>query len=100
MLQHITRVDNGGRIDCDVAFVNVLNDAFFIDQEGGPIAKALLFIKDSVILHYGAFEIAEERERDSNLLCKFAVGGNTVDAKTKNLSLSCFEFRDISLIRF
>ena len=99
-MKHITRVDNGGRIDCDVAFVNMLDDAFFIDQEGGPIAKALLFIKDAVILHDRAFEIAEERERDSNLLCEFAVGGNTVDAKTKNLSVGGFEFRDISLIRF
>jgi len=29
-------------IDCDVSFVDVPNDAFFIDQEGGTISKALL----------------------------------------------------------
>jgi hypothetical protein len=99
-LEHVTRVNNSGWVDCHVAFVNVPNDSFFIDQEGGTVAKALLFVKDAVILDDCAFEIAKERERDPNLLCKFAVGGNTVYAKTKNLSVTCLEFCDISLIRF
>jgi len=59
VLQHVTGVNNSGRIDCDVAFVDVLNDAFFIDHEGGPIAEALFFVEDAIVLDDCAFEIAE-----------------------------------------
>jgi len=77
----------------------VPDDAFFIDQEGGPISKALLLVKDPIILDDGAFEIAEERKHDSNLFGEFAVGGNTVYTHAENLSVGGFEFGDISLIR-
>jgi len=59
VLQHVTCVNNGGRVDCNVSFVDVLNDAFFVDQEGGPITEALLFVEDTIIFDDGAFEIAE-----------------------------------------
>jgi hypothetical protein len=59
VLQYVTGINNGGRIDRDVAFVDVLNDAFFVDHEGGPIAEALLFVEDTIIFDDGAFEIAE-----------------------------------------
>ena len=75
------------------------NDAFLIDQERGAIAKALLLVEDAIIFHDSAFEIAEYRKRDSNLLREFAVGGDTVDTHSENLSFVCFEFGDISLIR-
>ena len=58
-MEHVARLHNGGRIDGDVSFVNVLNDAFFIDQERGAISKALLFVKDTVSFDDCAFEIAE-----------------------------------------
>jgi hypothetical protein len=99
MLEHVTCIDNSGWIDGDVAFVNVPDDAIFIDQEGGAISKALLLVEDTIILHYGAFEIAEDRERDSDLFGEFAVGGNAVYTHSENLSIVCFEFGDISLIR-
>ena len=98
MLQHVACVDDGRRIDRDVSFVDVLNDAVFIDQEGGAIAKALLFVEDAVILHDGAFEIAEERESDSELFGEFFVGGNAVYTEAKNLGVGGFEFGNISLI--
>jgi hypothetical protein len=78
----------------------VADDSFFVDQERGAISKALLFIKHAVIFNHGAFEIAEERKRYPNLLCEFAVGGNTIYAETEDLSVGGFEFSDISLIRF
>jgi len=59
MCEHVTGVDGSGGIDCDVPFVNVANDAFFIDHEGGAITKALLLIKDTIVFHYRAFEIAQ-----------------------------------------
>jgi hypothetical protein len=100
MLKHVTSVDYGRRIDRDVAFVDVTNDAFFVDQESGAISKALLLVKNAIVFDDGAFEVAEDRESNSDLLCKFAVGGNTVNTQTKNLGVGCFEFSDISLIRF
>jgi len=59
VLQHVTGINNGGRIDRDVAFVDVLNDAVLVDHEGGPIAEALFFVEDTIIFDDGAFEIAE-----------------------------------------
>ena len=99
MLEHVTGFNNSGRIDSHVSFVNVPDDAFFIDQEGGAISKTLLLVEDAIVFNDGAFEIAEDGKCNSNLFCKFAVGGNTVDTHSKNLSLVGFEFGDISLIR-
>lgn len=59
MREHVARLYNASGIDCYISFVDVPNDAFFIDHEGGPISKALLFVEDAVILDHGAFEIAE-----------------------------------------
>lgn len=59
MLEHITCVYNGGRIDSDVSFVDFLDDAFFIDQERGAVSKALLLVKDTISLDNCAFEIAQ-----------------------------------------
>ena len=86
-MEHVACFDNGCRIDRDVSFVDVANDAFFIDQERGAIAKALLLVEHAVILHDGAFEIAEDREGNSELFGEFAVGGNTVNTHPKNLSV-------------
>ena len=98
-MEHVTRLHDGCRIDGDVSFVDVLDDAFFIDQEGGAISKALLFVEDAVLFYHGSFEIAEEWKCDADVLSKTAVGGNTVDADSENLSVSSFELGDISLIR-
>jgi hypothetical protein len=78
-LEHVARFDNRRRIDRDVSFVDVSNDAFFVDQKGGAIAKALLLIEHAIIFDDGTLEIAEEWKGDSDLLCKFAVGGNAVN---------------------
>ena len=87
MREHVTRLDDAAWIDRDIPFVNVSNDAFFIDHECGAITEALLLIEDTIIFDHSAFEIAEDRKRNSNLLCKFAVGGNTVYTHAENLSV-------------
>lgn len=84
-LEHVARFDHGCRIDGDVSFIDVPNDAFLIDQEGGAIAKALLLVEDAIVLNYGAFEIAEDWEGNSKLLGEFAVGGNAVNTHSENL---------------
>jgi len=98
-LEHVARVHDAGRVDCDASFVNVPDDAFFVDQEGGAISEALLLIKDAVVFYHGAFEIAEDRKCYLNLFCKFAVGGDAVNTEAEYLSVVGFEFGDISLIR-
>ena len=99
MLEYVTRVSDGGWIDGGVSFVNVPDDAFFIDQEGGTIAEALLLVKDAVVFDDSAFEITEDRESHSQLLCEFTVSRNTVNTHSENLGLVAFKFGDISLIR-
>jgi len=86
-LEHITRVYNARRIDRDISFVNVTNDAFFIDQERGAVSEALLLIEDAVVFDDSALEVAENRKRNLNLFCEFAVGGNAVYTETENLSV-------------
>ena len=58
-IEHVTRFYRGSWIDGDVSFVNVPNDALFIDHEGGAIAKTLLLVEHAVVFDDGAFEIAE-----------------------------------------
>ena len=87
MLENVTRLDNSSRIDGNVSFVDVANDAFFIDQKRSAISKALLFIKNTIIPNYSAFEIAQQRKRDFELFREFAVGGNTVYTHSENLSV-------------
>ena len=99
MLEDVTGLNDSGRIDRHVSFVNVPDDSFFVDQEGGAISKTLLLVEDAIVFNDGAFEIAEDGERNSNLFCEFAVGGNAVDTHSEDLSLVGFEFGDISLIR-
>lgn len=59
MLKYVARVDNSSRIYRDVSFVDVPDDAVFVNQERGPISKALLLVKDTISLDYCAFEITE-----------------------------------------
>ena len=59
VLEDVARLHNSSWIYGDVSFVDVTDDAFFIDQERGPISKALLLVKDTRRLDYRAFEIAE-----------------------------------------
>jgi hypothetical protein len=87
-LEDVARLHYGRWIDGDVSFVDVLNDAFFVDQEGGAVSKSLLFIKNAIVFDYSTFEIAEDRKRNADLLCKFSVGGNAVYTHSENLSFS------------
>jgi len=99
VLEHVTGVDDGRRIDRDVTFVDVANDSFFIDQESGAISEALLFVEDAIVFDDSAFEITEDRKGNSDLFCEFAVSGNTVNTHSEDLGVVAFEFGDISLIR-
>ena len=97
--QYVASFRGGSRIDCYISLIDVLNDAILVDDKCGSIAEALFFVEDSVIFHNSSFEITEKWKRDADVLCKTAVGRNTVDADAENLSIGPFEFGDISLIR-
>ena len=86
-LENVTRLHNGRRIDGDVSFVNVLNNTFFIDQESGAVSKPLFLIKNAIVFDHSAFEIAEDWKGNRELLCKFSVGGNTVNTHSENLGV-------------
>ena len=86
-IKHVTRFDSRAGVNCHVPLVDVSNDAFFIDHEGGAIAEALLFVEDAVIFNDGAFEIAEKWKGDANLFGEFPVSGNTVYTQAENLSV-------------
>jgi hypothetical protein len=57
--QDVAGIDYARRIDRCVSFVNVLNDACFVDYEGGTIAEALLLVEDTIVFDDGTLEIAE-----------------------------------------
>lgn len=59
MRERVARLDHRRRIYGNVPFVNMPDDAFFIDQEGGAISEALLLVEDAVVFDDRAFEIAE-----------------------------------------
>ena len=77
----------------------MLNDSILFDHKRGSIAKALGFVENSVISDHRSFEIAEEWERDADVLCETFVGGNAIYADAENQCVGSFEFGDISLIR-
>jgi len=57
--QDVAGIDHGRWIDGHASFVDVLDDAFFIDHKGGAITEALLLIENAIVFDDGAFEIAE-----------------------------------------
>ena len=85
--EHVAGVGGAGWIDCGVSFLDVADDAFFIDYEGGAIAEALLFVEDTISLDDCAFKITEYRKRNADLFCEFAVGGNAVYTHAEYLSV-------------
>jgi len=99
MRQNVAGVLCRCRIDGDVTFVDVLNNSVLVDDEGGAITEALVFIIDAVILHDCAFEIAQQRKGYPVLFAEFFIGRNAIDADSENLRVVSFEFGDISLIR-
>lgn len=100
MRQYVAGFGGRSRINRYISFIDVLNDAVFVDDKCGSIAEALFFIENSVVFHDSSLEITEQWESDPDVLRETPVGRNAVDADAENLSIGSFEFCDISLIRF
>ena len=99
MLQYVACFGGSSRINRHISFIDVLNDAVFVDDKCGSIAEALLFIKNPVVFYNGSLEITEQWKSYTDVLRETPVGGNAIDADAENLSIRSFEFGDISLIR-
>ena len=99
MRQYVACFGGSSRINRYISFIDVLNDAVFVDDKCGSIAETLFFIKNSVVFNDSTLEITQQWECDTDVLRETSVGRNAVDADAENLSIGSFEFGDISLIR-
>jgi hypothetical protein len=79
--------------------VDVLDHSIFVDHKCGAMRHRKLFVQDSVFRCNFASEIAEERERDADLLGIGLVCELAIDAYAQNRGACLLEFGDISLIR-
>jgi len=99
MRQDVARVRGAAGIQGLAAFIDALDDPFLIDHKRGAVSKLLILVKDSIVLHYRSFKIAQQRKCHADLLGKLFIGGDAVDAEAQDLCVAGFEFGDISLIR-
>jgi len=99
MRQDVARVRGARRIDSHSSFIDVLDEAVFIDDERGAISVAAFFVKYPVISDDCSFEIAQQRKSNAVLFGELAISRDAVHADSENLSVVTFEFGDISLIR-
>jgi hypothetical protein len=76
----------------------VSDDAFFVYDEGRARGEAAFLVEYAVIFRYLAFEIAEEREGDSDVFGEALIGGEAVNTDAQDLRVACVEFGNISLI--
>ena len=97
--EHVARLISAGWVNRRPTLFDVADNTIFIYDESGARAKSTVLIKDAIILHCFAFEIAQQRKGDSEILREAFVGGRTVNADSENLCAGGFEFGDISLIR-
>ena len=88
MCQNVACIVCGRRVDRHFPFIDVLNNSLGIDHKRGPIAEALIFIENPVILYHRSFEIAEEREREVQLLCKLTEGRSVIATDSEDLGVS------------
>jgi hypothetical protein len=83
---------------------DVLNLSLFIHDEGCA-PRPLVVVSDHGVLLQNtvgsedlAVHVAEEWERDADLLRERSVGWRTVDADSENFRVACFKLGQISLI--
>jgi len=97
-------VDGVVGIHSAVVEFDVLNLSVFVHHESGA-PRPLVVVSAHGILFQNAVgsedfvvHVAEEWERDADLLRECSVGGGTVDADAENFGVVCFELGQISLI--
>jgi hypothetical protein len=95
------RVIRAGRIDRAVAFLDIRDLAFLVDDERGAVRHAGVFVENAVSGRRLALgKIAQERNGDVVLRREFPLRRNVVGADSKNLDALLFKFGDTILVRF
>jgi len=87
------------RVNCRVSYFDMLDGAVLVDDEGGAVRKALLFVQDPVFFGNRPLEVAQEREVELFLLRESGIRCRAVNADAQDLRVGLLEFGDISLIR-
>jgi len=91
---------NGARgINGIGAFIDVANDAVFVDHKRNAIGKEAGEIEDTVSLGHLLFGVGKQWKRGAGFLGKLAVPVLAVEADPQNLRARSFEPGDITLIR-
>ena len=99
MLQQVTCGPSATGVNGVLIHVDVLDDSFFVNHEGGSVGNRELGIQNAVVRCDLAGEIAQQRKVNADLLGKGLVSRRTIDADAQDLRAVRFEFGDISLIR-
>src|SRR5208283_3630258 len=81
------------------AFVDVANDAVFIDHEGDSIGKEASEVENTISLGHLLFGVTQERESRAGLGGELAVPVLAVEADSQHLRARRLELGDITLIR-
>ena len=77
-------VDRIGRVDCTIAFLDVLDLALLVHHKRGAAGKLHLFIQDAVFLGDLARHVAKQGEFDSDFFGKRLIGRRSINADSKN----------------
>ncbi len=94
-----TGLHGAGGINGIGAFVDVANDAVFIDHEGDAVGKKVGEIEDTVGLGDFFPGVTQEGESGSGFLGKLAVSFLAVETDPQHLRARSLELGDITLIR-
>ena len=87
-----------------VALFNMLNFSIFVHDYRGPlrplefVALDVIGLQNLIRREDSLVHVAEERERNANLLSKSGVGCGTVYANSEDDCIACFQLGQISLI--
>ena len=92
-------MNGAGRIDGVSAFLNMANDAVFINYKGDAIGEEASEVQNAISLGDFLFGVAQQRECRPGFLREFAVPVLVVEADSQHLRTRGLEFGDITLIR-
>ena len=90
VLEQTARLGCPTRINRSLAHVDVLDDAFFIDDKRRAVRETFVLVQNPVFLGDGSLKVAQKRELDSNLVGERFVCGGTVNADAEHLCTALF----------
>jgi len=88
------------RINRSLTLLDKAHNSVLIHDVRGAGRDAPLGVQDSVLCAHRPVEIAQQRKRQTKVLCKAPVAGSRVHTDSQDLRVGLVEFSDISLIRF